>query len=142
MKRKGILIFACLTVLFTALFQPFTALLRTFTPAGGCYDGALPQELVSGSGPSTNEEPCTNEEQTCFLASCPSSRPYAIEEHSNTVIAPSPVTIHGSSPDGHGVAAHTVQRILTSRRSTCNAVQKTGISLPPELIAFPFSSFW
>ena len=135
MKRKGTLIFACLMVLFTVLFQPFTA--------GGCYnDDTYRQGMAAGCEPSTNEEPCTNEEQTCFLVSCPSSRPYAIEEHSNTVIAPSPVTIHGSSPDGHGVAAHTVQRILTSRRSTCNAVQKTGISLPPEVIAFPFSSFW
>ena len=142
MKRKGILIFACLTVLFTALFQPFTVLFQPFT-AGGCYnDDTYRQGMAAGCEPSTNEGLSAKEGQNCFFASCPSSRPYAIEEHSNTVIGSSPVTIHGSSPDGHGVATHTVQRILTSRRSTCNAVQKTGISLPPELITFPFSSFW
>jgi len=86
--------------------------------------------------------PVSEEETACYVLSVPAERPFAIEQDGASLIAPSMSARQWTNPHVQAILNNIARKTFSARKQTIKNCQIFGVSLPPEQIAFPFSSFW
>lgn len=88
------------------------------------------------------ELPVQEDALDCYVLSEPAERPFAIEQNGGNLIVPSMSARQWNNPQVLGILSDIARRTFSSRKQSVKNCRFFCISLPPESIAFPFSSFW
>lgn len=99
---------------------------------------------ISISAPATPQDgkQINSDGASSYVLSQPTERPFAIEQNSSGLIVPSISARQWSETHVQGILNDIARRKFTARKQAIKRYHNFGVSLPPELISFPFSVFW